>query len=103
MARTKQYFSTTCFKKSTKPRSGVTLSDKSDKIFDLTGKKKVSVMKFNGLIYVDLREYYENKEGVMKPTKKGMSLTIQNWEDFKKFTSEIDNSIKLIQKDDNEI
>ena len=60
-------------------------------------------MKFNGLIYVDLREYYENKEGVMKPTKKGMSLTIQNWEDFKKFMSEIDNSIKLIQKDDNEI
>ena len=46
MARTKQYFSTTCFKKSTKPRFGVTLSDKSDKIFDLTGKKKVSVMKF---------------------------------------------------------
>jgi hypothetical protein len=31
-----------------------------------------------------------------------LSVLIQ-WEDFKKFTSEIDNSIKLIQKNDNEI
>ena len=49
-------------------------------IFELGGKKKLQVKRFQGQIFVDIREYFQkdyNKE--MFPTKKGVSLSLEIW------------------------
>ena len=44
------------------------------------GKKKfVDVREFKGMVLIDIREYYENSEGEMKPGKKGISLNPAQW------------------------
>lgn len=45
----------------------------------LGNKKFVDVREFKGKIYVDIREYYE-KDGEMRPGKKGISLSTEHWE-----------------------
>jgi hypothetical protein len=42
---------------------------------------------------VSMREYFE-KDGEWFPTKKGISLTEDSWETFKKLISDIDKAIK---------
>ncbi|CAN0577119.1 unnamed protein product, partial [Ectocarpus sp. 12 AP-2014] len=44
----------------------------------LGNKKFVDVREFKGKIYVDIREYYE-KDGEMRPGKKGISLSTEHW------------------------
>lgn len=54
------------------------------KIDEQLGKNKfVDVREFQGRLLVDIREYYE-KDGEMRPTKKGISLTAAQWEVRKK-------------------
>lgn len=59
----------------------------------LDNKKKVSIRKFKGETYIDIREYYE-KDGEKKPTKKGISLKPELWEKLKSHIKDIDNAIK---------
>ena len=63
----------------------------------LDSKKKVSIRKFKGQIYVDIREYYE-KDGEKKPSKKGISLKPDLWEKLKSRMSDIDTAIKNLKK-----
>ncbi|KAL5966911.1 RNA polymerase II transcriptional coactivator SUB1, partial [Taenia solium] len=52
-------------------------SANGDKIIDLTGKKYVSVRSFRNRVFVDIREYYEDKNGGgLKPGKKGIALVL---------------------------
>lgn len=53
----------------------------SNKI-ELGNKKFVDVREFKGHVLVDLREYYE-KDGEMRPGKKGISLKVEEWEALK--------------------
>jgi hypothetical protein len=43
-----------------------------------TDKIIVSLKEFKGKTYVDVRTFFENDEGEMIPTKKGVSLTPDN-------------------------
>jgi hypothetical protein len=43
-----------------------------------TDKIIVTVKEFKGKTYVDVRTFFENDEGEMVPTKKGVSLTPDN-------------------------
>ena len=63
----------------------------------LEGKKKVSIRKFKGQIYVDIREYYE-KDGEEKPSKKWISMKPELWEKLKSRISDIDSAIKNMKK-----
>lgn len=42
----------------------------------------VTVKEFKGKTYVDVRNFFENDEGEMVPTKKGVSLTPENLDEL---------------------
>ncbi|CAG9316522.1 SUB1 [Blepharisma stoltei] len=61
----------------------------------LLGKEKyVSVSKFKGKKLIDIREYYY-KDGDLKPGRKGIALTVEQWRELKNHISDIDNLIAL--------
>ena len=64
--------------------------------FVLDNKKRVTVHKFKGQIKVDIREFYDSN-GEMKPGKKGISLSLDNWKKLKEFIDDIDESIDNIK------
>ena len=60
--------------------------------FILDRKRRITVHKFKRQIKVDIREFYDDN-GVMKPGKKGISLSLENWKKLKGFLDDIDESI----------
>ncbi len=42
----------------------------------------VTVKEFKGKTYIDVRNFFENDEGEMVPTKKGVSLTPENLDEL---------------------
>jgi len=60
---------------------------------ELGNKRFVSLSHFKGRTSVDIREFYE-KDGDMLPGKKGISLTIEQWELLKKLIPEIDAALE---------
>ncbi|KAL5110311.1 putative RNA polymerase II transcriptional coactivator [Taenia crassiceps] len=70
-------------------------SANGDRIIDLTGKKYACVRSFRGRVFVDIREYYEDKnDGGLKPGKKGISLNRDQWENLKNLVGIIDADMK---------
>ena len=43
------------------------------------GMRKLSIKIFKNVLYVDIREYFEDELGDQKPGVKGISLNINNW------------------------
>ncbi len=43
-----------------------------------------SLTEFKGKSYADVRVYYEDDEGELKPTKKGITITLDRFAEFKK-------------------
>ncbi len=63
-------------------------------LFQLNTKKRLNVRKFKGQILVDIREYWTDDSKVTRPTKKGVALTLENWNKVKNMTDRIDEAIK---------
>jgi len=63
-----------------------------EKFFELGRNKRVSLMEFKGMVLFDIREYYE-KDEVMKPGKKGIALSREQWEMVHAVTDEITDAI----------
>eukprot|EP00904_Undaria_pinnatifida_P002640 jgi/Undpi1/12377/HiC_scaffold_5.g02049.m1 len=76
-----------------KPGDGSGVSNK----IELGKKKFVDVREFKGMTLIDIREYYENADGEMKPTKKGISLSPAQWKALRENMDEIDSKIEEIQ------
>lgn len=49
---------------------------------------------FRGKVYVDIREFYTDSNGDLKPGKKGISLTAPQYQKLKGLLSEIDDALK---------
>ena len=48
-----------------------------------------SVSEFKGKNYADIRIYYEDDEGEWKPTKKGVTVSLENFAEFKERVEEL--------------
>ncbi|KAF7644985.1 hypothetical protein LDENG_00212650 [Lucifuga dentata] len=67
-----------------------------DNMFQIGKMRYVSVRDFKGKVLVDVREYWMNQDGEMKPGKKGISLNPEQWNQLKEQISDIDEAIKRI-------
>uniref|UniRef100_A0A3P8TEU3 Activated RNA polymerase II transcriptional coactivator p15 n=1 Tax=Amphiprion percula TaxID=161767 RepID=A0A3P8TEU3_AMPPE len=54
-------------------------SRNGDNIFQIGKMRYVSVRDFKGKVLIDIREYWMNQDGEMKPGKKGISLSPEQW------------------------
>lgn len=57
-------------------KSKKTKSDDDESVWKLSDNRQVSVRMFKGNLYVDIREMYYDKEGDLKPGKKGNIIMI---------------------------
>lgn len=74
--------------------TSTTSTEKSDKFWDLASNRRVTVSSFSGSPRIDLREYYTDKEsGELKPGKKGISLSIEQWRTLLGLKDEIEEAI----------
>ncbi|KAK6022514.1 transcriptional Coactivator p15, partial [Ostertagia ostertagi] len=77
-------------KKSKKGGSRLRNAD-GEEMFELGWMRYVTARNYRGKMLVDIREFYSDRDsGVLRPSKKGISLTKQQYENFKAVMSEID-------------
>ncbi len=61
------------------------------------GEKIVfSLGEFKGKKRIDIRTYFVGEEDseTWKPTKKGINISIEQWQEFKELIKEVDNSLE---------
>lgn len=63
--------------------------------WDLGKNRFVKVSQFKGKVYINVREFY-NADGELKPGKKGIMLTGEQWQRFKASIDEIDEEFKKL-------
>jgi len=68
-----------------------------DKYLDLGKKKRATVRTFKGNTLLDIREFY-GPDGDEKPGKKGISLSIEQWQALKHSTAAIDSLFAELKK-----
>jgi hypothetical protein len=63
--------------------------------WQLTAERRVTVRKFKGKTYIDVREFYQQggAGGELKPGKKGISLTPEQWAVLKQNIADIDAAV----------
>ncbi|XP_062870379.1 SUB1 regulator of transcription a [Trichomycterus rosablanca] len=71
-------------------------SNKADNMFQIGKMRYVSVREFKGKVLIDIREYWMDQEGEMKPGKKGISLNPEQWNQLKEQIDDIDDAVKRI-------
>ncbi|KAE8735806.1 RNA polymerase II transcriptional coactivator KIWI [Hibiscus syriacus] len=69
-------------------------SDDSNDIVvcEISRNRRVSVRNWNGKIWVDIREFYI-KDGKQLPGKKGISLSLDQWNTLRDHAEEIDKAL----------
>ena len=48
-------------------------------MFQIEGTLNLSVSQYQGMTLIDIRKYFE-KDGNVLPTKRGISLTVEQWD-----------------------
>ncbi|PCH43594.1 PC4-domain-containing protein [Wolfiporia cocos MD-104 SS10] len=75
----------------------VKANDEGEKYIDLGKKRRATVRSFKGTVFLDIREYY-GAEGDEKPGKKGISLSLEQWQSLKNASDAIDTLFKKMTK-----
>ncbi|OXU22903.1 hypothetical protein TSAR_016452 [Trichomalopsis sarcophagae] len=68
--------------------------DDDETSWELGGNKHVTVRSFKNKWFVDIREMYMDKDGEMKPGRKGVCLNMENWKSFMKVVEDVDKAVK---------
>jgi len=70
-------------------------NDEGEFVFELSKMRSVTVKDFKGRCYVNLREYYMDKDsGDMRPGRKGIALSVEQWNKLKEHMDDIDKAVK---------
>ena len=65
----------------------------------MDSKRRASITRFKKQIRVDFREYYHDaKTDTDKPTQKGVSLTLEDYQSLKDLIPTIDHELAVIKK-----
>jgi len=86
-----------------KPRLGkattshATSTSSGESYVEIGKKRRVTASVFKGQILVDIREYY-GADGDEKPGKKGIALTVEQWEAIKSNIAAIDQLLSNVKK-----
>ncbi|EFA08648.1 activated RNA polymerase II transcriptional coactivator p15 [Tribolium castaneum] len=67
--------------------------DSDENSWDLGKNRFVKLTEFKGKWYVNIREFY-NADGELRPGKKGIMLTMEQWHKFKEVMPELEDAIK---------
>lgn len=59
----------------------------------LSPVRQIDVRSFRGMTLVDIRQYYRAEDGAIVPTKKGISLTLEQWKALKGAIDDVDRVI----------
>ncbi|TFK26456.1 PC4-domain-containing protein [Coprinopsis marcescibilis] len=73
------------------------VNKEGEKYIDLGKKKHATVRLFKSIPLVDIREFYGSEDD-LKPGKKGISLTIEQWHTLRDSVGEIDKLIQGVKK-----
>ncbi|KAG0724364.1 Activated RNA polymerase II transcriptional coactivator p15 [Chionoecetes opilio] len=68
-------------------------TDNGETYFELERNRRVTVREFKSKLFVDVREFYE-KDGELKPGKKGISLSAVQWNKLKSMIPDIDEVVQ---------
>ncbi|XP_053789367.1 activated RNA polymerase II transcriptional coactivator p15-like isoform X1 [Vidua chalybeata] len=71
-------------------------SDRDENMFQIGKMRYVSVRDFKGKVLIDIREYWMDQEGEMKPGRKGISLNPEQWNQLKEQISDIDDAVRKL-------
>ncbi|NWI68517.1 TCP4 polymerase, partial [Todus mexicanus] len=63
-------------------------------MFQVGRTRFVRVSCFRGKVLVDIREFYTDTEGNLKPGKKGIALSLDQWNQLKEIIPEIDAAVE---------
>uniref|UniRef100_A0A915BI50 Transcriptional coactivator p15 (PC4) C-terminal domain-containing protein n=1 Tax=Parascaris univalens TaxID=6257 RepID=A0A915BI50_PARUN len=68
-----------------------------DEMLELGKMRFVTIRSFKGKALIDIREYYQDKgSGEVKPGRKGISLSREQYENLKRLTAEIDERLRAV-------
>ncbi|CAH1253271.1 activated RNA polymerase II transcriptional coactivator p15-like isoform X2 [Branchiostoma lanceolatum] len=70
--------------------------DEGSDMIQLSNKRFISVREFKGKCLIDIREYYD-ADGELKPGRKGISLSKDQWQKLKAAMEDIDEKIQAIE------
>lgn len=64
---------------------------------DLSAKRRLTLRKWRSSLLIDLREFYAGSDGEDLPGKKGISLSLDQWNRLKESMGEVDRLIREMQ------
>ncbi|ORX63793.1 putative RNA polymerase II transcriptional coactivator [Anaeromyces robustus] len=73
------------------------LNDDGSYMIKLDTKRRVQVRTFKNMTLIDIREFFKTKDNEYRPTKKGISLTLDAWKQLKDSIADIDSCIKELK------
>ena len=62
-----------------------------------TSDKYLCVNEWQGATRIHIRNYFKNDNSQLIPTKKGIALTVEEWQELKMYISEIDVQVALLE------
>lgn len=67
--------------------------------FQLSNNRYLTISEFKNKVRVDIREYYIDNAGERKPGKKGISLSLEEWNKITENMDQIEQSIQVVSGD----
>ncbi|NXT80960.1 TCP4 polymerase, partial [Zapornia atra] len=68
--------------------------EEEEGMFQIGKMRYVRVSSFKGKVLVDIREFYTDKDGSMKPGRKGIALSPEQWNHLKEIIPEVDAAVR---------